>query len=80
MPSRSHWPGIAIQRCAAHKLWNLQSKAPARLREELTEDYRRMFCGATAAAAQQERARYSWPSAPQNFYSVPRILRSSTIV
>src|SRR5438105_5300278 len=42
---RSHWPGIEIQRCTAHKLRNLQSKAPARLREELTEDYRRMIYG-----------------------------------
>ena len=39
----AHWPGLAIQRCTAHKLRNLQSKAPARLREELTEDYRRMI-------------------------------------
>jgi transposase-like protein len=43
---RSHWPGIEIQRCTAHKLWNLQAKAPARLREELTEDYRRQRCTA----------------------------------
>jgi putative transposase len=56
---QSHWPGIAIQRCTAHKLWNLQSKAPARLREELTEDYRRMIYGETAAAVQQERARFT---------------------
>jgi putative transposase len=56
---RSHWPGIAIQRCTAHKLRNLQSKAPARLREELTEDYRRMIYGETAAAAQQERTRFT---------------------
>src|SRR5262249_11124269 len=26
---RAHWPGIAIQRCTNHKLWNLLSKAPA---------------------------------------------------
>ena len=31
------------------QLWNLQSKAPARLREELTEDYRRMIYGDTVA-------------------------------
>ena len=33
----AHWPGLAIQRCTAHKLRNLQSKAPARLREELNK-------------------------------------------
>jgi len=57
---RSHWPGIEIQRCCtAHKLRNLQSKAPARLREELTEEYRRMIYGETVAAVQQERARFT---------------------
>jgi putative transposase len=55
---RSHWPGMAIQRCTAHKLRNLQAKAPARLREELTEDYRRMIYGETVAAVEQTRARF----------------------
>jgi putative transposase len=55
---RSHWPGIEIQRCTAHKLRNLQAKAPARLREELTEDYRRMIYGDTVAAVEQARARF----------------------
>ena len=35
---QTHWPGLAVQRCTAHKLRNLQAKAPARLREELTEE------------------------------------------
>jgi len=56
---QSHWPGSAIQRCTAHKLWNLQSKAPARLREELTEDYRRMIYGESVATVQQERTRFT---------------------
>jgi transposase-like protein len=56
---RSHWPGIEIQRCTAHKLWNLQSKAPARLREELTEDYRRMIYADTVAAVQHARTRFT---------------------
>ena len=56
---QSHWPGIAIQRCTAHKLWNLQSKAPARLREELTEDYRRMIYGDTVATVHQERTGFT---------------------
>lgn len=55
---RSHWPGIEIQRCTAHKLRNLQAKTPARLREELTEDYRRMIYSETAAAVEQARARF----------------------
>jgi putative transposase len=55
---RSHWPGIEIQRCTAHKLRNVQAKAPARLREELTEDYRRMIYGETVAAVEQARARF----------------------
>jgi transposase-like protein len=55
---RSHWPGIEIQRCTAHKLRNLQAKTPARLREELTEDYRRMIYGETAAAVEQARGRF----------------------
>jgi transposase-like protein len=55
---RSHWPAIEIQRCTAHKLRNLQAKAPARLREELTEDYRRMIYGETVAAVEQGRGRF----------------------
>ena len=39
---RAQWPQIAIQRCTNHKLRNLLAKAPAHLREELAEDYRRM--------------------------------------
>lgn len=56
---RSHWPGMAIQRCTAHKLRNLQAKVPSRLREELTEDYRRMIYGETVAAIEQARARFT---------------------
>jgi putative transposase len=56
---RSHWPGIAIQRCTAHKLRNLQAKAPTRLREELTEEYRRMIYGDTVAAVEQARTRFT---------------------
>jgi putative transposase len=56
---RSQWPGIAIQRCTAHKLRNLQAKAPARLREELTEDYRRLIYADTVAAVEQARARFT---------------------
>ena len=54
-----HWPGLAIQRCTAHKLRNLQSKAPARLREELTEDYRRMIYAETVSAVEHARTRFT---------------------
>ena len=50
---------MAIQRCIAHKLRNLHSKAPARLREELTEDYRRMIYADTVTAVEQARARFT---------------------
>ena len=56
---RSHWPGIDIQRCACHKLRNLQAKAPARLREELTQDYGRLIYGETVAAVEQARTRFT---------------------
>lgn len=59
MALASHWPGLALQRCTAHKLRNLQAKAPARLREELTEDYRRMIYADTGTAVEQARARFT---------------------
>jgi putative transposase len=49
------WPKIAIQRCTNHKLWNLLAKAPAHLREELAEDYRRMIYAESRAAVEQAR-------------------------
>jgi putative transposase len=53
------WPGLAVQRCTAHKLRNLEAKAPARLREELIEDYRRMIYADTATAVEQARTRFT---------------------
>lgn len=53
------WPKIDIQRCTNHKLWNLIAKAPAHLREELAEDYRRMIYAETAAAVEQARAAFA---------------------
>jgi transposase-like protein len=52
---KTQWPGIAIQRCANHKLWNLLAKAPAHLREELAEDYRRMIYAESREAVEQAR-------------------------
>ena len=55
---RAQWPEIAIQRCTNHKLRNLLAKAPAHLREELAEDYRRMVYGETREAVEQARASF----------------------
>jgi putative transposase len=55
---RSQWPEIAIQRCTNHKLRNLLAKAPAHLREELAEDYRRMMYAETREAVEQARASF----------------------
>jgi len=55
---RAQWPEIAIQRCTNHKLRNLLAKAPAHLREELAEDYRRMVYADTGDAVEQERVRF----------------------
>jgi transposase-like protein len=49
------WPGLAIQRCTAHKLRNVQGKAPRKLQEEVTEDFRRMIYVESAAAAERAR-------------------------
>jgi putative transposase len=55
---RAQWPEIAIQRCTNHKLRNLLAKAPAHLREELAEDYRRMVYADSHEAVEHERARF----------------------
>jgi mutator family transposase/pRiA4b ORF-3-like protein len=55
---RAQWPEIAIQRCTNHKLRNLLAKAPAHLREELAEDYRRLVYAETREAVTQARASF----------------------
>lgn len=52
------WPKIEIQRCTAHKLRNLQSKAPVRMQEELAEDYRQMIYADNRQAVEQQRQRF----------------------
>jgi transposase-like protein len=52
---RVQWPQLAIQRCTNHKRWNLLAKAPAHLREELAEDYRRMIYAPSREAVEQAR-------------------------
>jgi len=56
---RAVWPKIDVQRCTNHKLWNLLAKAPAHLREELAEDYRRMIYAETAKAVEDARVAFA---------------------
>jgi len=56
---REQWPTLAVQRCTAHKLRNLEAKAPVRLREELAEDYRRMIYAESRTAVEQARTRFA---------------------
>jgi putative transposase len=55
---RAQWPQLAIQRCTNHKLRNLLAKAPAHLREELAEDYRRMVYADSREAVEHARASF----------------------
>lgn len=55
---QKQWKGIEIQRCTVHKLRNLVAKAPARMREELAEDYRRMVYAETAEEVAKQRAKF----------------------
>jgi len=56
---REQWPTLAIQRCTAHKLRNLEAKAPVRLREELAEEYRRMISAESRTLVDQARTRFA---------------------
>jgi transposase-like protein len=55
---QAQWPQITIQRCTNHKLRNLLAKAPAHLREELAEDYRRMVYAESREAVEQARVSF----------------------
>jgi putative transposase len=55
---KMQWPELAIQRCTNHKLWNLLAKAPAHLREELAEDYRRMIYALSRETVEQARVAF----------------------
>ncbi|MBV8055987.1 MAG: transposase, partial [Deltaproteobacteria bacterium] len=55
---RAQWPELAIQRSTNHKLRNLLAKAPAHLREEVAEDYRRMVYAETGEAVAQARVSF----------------------
>ncbi|HLW71084.1 MAG TPA: IS256 family transposase [Candidatus Binataceae bacterium] len=53
------WPTLAIQRCTNHKLWTLLATAPAHLREELAEDYRRMIYAESRDAVEHTRVGFA---------------------
>lgn len=55
---QEQWKNIRIQRCTNHKLRNLQAKVPARLREELAEDYRRMIYAASVEEVKKQREKF----------------------
>jgi len=52
---RAQWPQLPIQRCTVHKLRNLLTRAPAHLREEVAEDYRRMMYGKNREVVESAR-------------------------
>jgi transposase-like protein len=52
---RTQRPEITLQCCTKQKLRNQLAKVPARLREELSEDYRRMVHAETREAVAQAR-------------------------
>jgi transposase-like protein len=45
------WPTTAVQRCAVHKLRNLERKAPKHALDELREDFHRIVYAASGEAA-----------------------------
>ena len=53
--SRTIVPFALQERRRHHKLWNLLAKAPAHLREELAEDYRRMIYVESREAVEKAR-------------------------
>ncbi len=55
---QEQWKHLRIQRCTNHKLWNLQAKVPARLREELSEDYRRLIYAASIEEVSEQRKKF----------------------
>lgn len=52
---RAQWPHLPIQRGTAHKLRNLLSRAPAHLREEVTEECRRRIYGKNREVGESTR-------------------------
>lgn len=47
------WPDVQVQRCARHKLVNLQEHCPTHARAEMTRDYHRIINAADGVAARK---------------------------
>jgi hypothetical protein len=52
-------PHAIPRHCSTLQLWNLLAKAPAHLREELAEDYRRMIYAESRAAVEHARVGFA---------------------
>lgn len=49
----AEWPDVQVQRCARHKLINLQEHCPTHARAEMTRDYRRIINATDGIAARK---------------------------
>jgi len=68
------WPKAAVQRCAVHKLRNLQRKAPKHARVEIAEDYH-----AIVYAESETAARAAWSAFEKKWKPrCPGVVRSLT--
>jgi transposase-like protein len=47
------WPGIDIQRCLVHKMWNLGCKVPKHLRNEVLRDFRKVMYASDQSSARR---------------------------
>lgn len=56
------WPKAAVQRCAVHKLRNMQRKAPKHAQEEIADDFHEIVYAkdGKAAEAAREAFRHKW--------------------
>lgn len=66
------WPTAAVQRCCVHKLRNLQAKAPAHARADVTADFHRIVYAESGAGARAAYARFERTWAKQ----CPGVVRS----
>jgi transposase-like protein len=66
------WPEARVQRCAVHKLRNLQRKAPKHALAEIREDFHRIVYAETAAGARTAYAVFVRKWAPR----CPGVVRS----
>lgn len=55
---QAQWKNVRIQRSTNHRLWNLPAKVQARVREELTEGYRRRIYAESIDEITKQRAKF----------------------